>query len=402
MHSDEEDVAHNVDVMLTIDTTGSMWDHIDQVKANATALVDRLAASGASWRMGIVTYRDVPPNGDSGDYASRLDLGFTSDRSAIKAAIAAIEVGGGGDTPETVLSGIQTAVDRPWRNGAKKAVIVLGDAPPHDPEPASGLSSSGVIAAALAVDPAEIYPVLINPYPELTAAFQPLADGTGGQVVASDGAGDVVEALSDVLTEVSSGPIASAGGPYAGEVGEPISMSASASFDPDGPITSYEWDFDGDGTYDGTTMTPLVKHTYATTPLDGQLSLRVTDEDGSQTVAMAQVTVIESVDCSGPAPAPDPEPEPPEPQPDELTPTITSPPAATNDAPAPTRPISLEASRQPTTGSGRLPLTGSSIDEWIATGVGLVYLGITLGVLAARRRRAAVRRRPSRPTGSAG
>jgi hypothetical protein len=374
-----EGVPHDVDVMLAIDTTGSMSDDIEAVKANTTALVDRLAASGANWRVGLVTYKDVPPEGEAGDYASRLDLAFSSDRATINSAIAAISVSGGGDGPETVLSGIKAAVDQPWRGGAKKAIVVLGDAPPHDPEATSGLTSMHVISAALAVDPAEIYPVLINPDAELSAAFEPLATGTGGQVVTSTGGEDVVDALAEVLNDVSSAPIASAGGPYAGDVGEAIPLSASASLDPDGSITGYEWDFDGNGTYDQTTTTPLTEHAYGA-PFEGQLSVRVTDDSDLQTVAMAPVTIIEHVDISGPEP---------EPVPEEPSSTTTAPSATPGDPAMPTTGTSSAAPSAVDRPSRdwRLPVTGWSVAPWLAIGAALVCSGIALVAVAARRYR---------------
>ncbi|MBM3705242.1 MAG: PKD domain-containing protein, partial [Actinobacteria bacterium] len=42
-------------------------------------------------------------------------------------------------------------------------------------------------------------------------------------------------------------PVAKPGGPYSGEINKDVSFSGSASYDPDGIITSYLWDF-GDGT----------------------------------------------------------------------------------------------------------------------------------------------------------
>src|SRR5690349_4880887 len=45
--------------------------------------------------------------------------------------------------------------------------------------------------------------------------------------------------------------------------GQPVSFEAYASSDPDGKLVRYEWDFDGDGTYesDGKTAQTL-QHTY--------------------------------------------------------------------------------------------------------------------------------------------
>ena len=61
--------------------------------------------------------------------------------------------------------------------------------------------------------------------------------------------------------------------------GDPVSYDASDSTDPDGTVSSYEWDFDGDGTTDATTGEATVEHTYL---LSGPktIVLTVTDDDG--------------------------------------------------------------------------------------------------------------------------
>ncbi len=46
--------------------------------------------------------------------------------------------------------------------------------------------------------------------------------------------------------------------------GQVVTFDASDSFDSDGEITSYEWDFDGDGTIDDTTQEPTIQHMYET------------------------------------------------------------------------------------------------------------------------------------------
>jgi PKD repeat protein len=61
---------------------------------------------------------------------------------------------------------------------------------------------------------------------------------------------------------------------YAGEV---IRFNASASYDPDGTIVSYTWNF-GDGNIT-TTTSPIINHTY-TTPGTYNVTLTVTDDDG--------------------------------------------------------------------------------------------------------------------------
>lgn len=63
-------------------------------------------------------------------------------------------------------------------------------------------------------------------------------------------------------------------------VGETVMFNASDSFDPDGSIKRYDWDFDGDGQVDATTTSAFIEHAFAT---DGtfEVMLRVTDNDNN-------------------------------------------------------------------------------------------------------------------------
>ncbi len=63
-------------------------------------------------------------------------------------------------------------------------------------------------------------------------------------------------------------------------VDEPVTFDASASYDADGTISSYEWDFDGDGIYDLTTTDPVVSYTYTVGGMKS-VGLRASDADGA-------------------------------------------------------------------------------------------------------------------------
>jgi hypothetical protein len=80
--------------------------------------------------------------------------------------------------------------------------------------------------------------------------------------------------------------------PVSAHVNDPITFDASASFDPDGRIVSYEWDFNGDGVFDQKTTDPTVTYSYATTG-NKNVTLRVTDDGGATGRATQTVTISE-------------------------------------------------------------------------------------------------------------
>ncbi|HEC82103.1 MAG TPA: PKD domain-containing protein [Thermoplasmatales archaeon] len=81
-------------------------------------------------------------------------------------------------------------------------------------------------------------------------------------------------------------PVADAGGPYSGVVGEPVVFDGSASYDSDGMIVSYQWDF-GDGkTGVGATSSHVYRNAGEYT-----VTLTVTDDGGKTAVDKAVVMV---------------------------------------------------------------------------------------------------------------
>ena len=73
--------------------------------------------------------------------------------------------------------------------------------------------------------------------------------------------------------------------------GLPITLNGSASSDPDGKIAKWEWDRDGNGTYEVSSTTSATTSTTYATPGTVQVSLRVTDNGGKQTIKSLPVTV---------------------------------------------------------------------------------------------------------------
>jgi hypothetical protein len=121
------------DILIAIDTTGSMGTSIAQAKADATDIVNGVKTSVADSQFAVVDFKD------SGDGASeyRVTHAMTGVAADVQTAINAMTAGGGGDAPEAhnlVLHNSYTpAVGGAigWRPGTKKIVVIISDAEPH-------------------------------------------------------------------------------------------------------------------------------------------------------------------------------------------------------------------------------------------------------------------------------
>ena len=154
-----------VDIAFVVDTTGSMGASIETVKQAAIQLVGDVTSRTSAARFALVDYRDFEDRtGTAGDYPALLRQDFTTDPDEIDAAIQGLALGDGGDTPETMYSGIMSAFDLAWRPGVKKLTIVLTDAPALDPEPVTGYTADFIVNRSLAIDPVELHFVTVNGY----------------------------------------------------------------------------------------------------------------------------------------------------------------------------------------------------------------------------------------------
>lgn len=92
-------------------------------------------------------------------------------------------------------------------------------------------------------------------------------------------------------------PVADAGGPYKGIVGEPIALDASGSYDPDGEIELYCWLWDGNK--GGATLSAGCDHTWDS-EFCGYVTLIVMDDDGLHNSDTAWVKVKSPDGCKKP------------------------------------------------------------------------------------------------------
>ena len=131
-----------LDLAFVIDTTGSMGDEINYLKAEIQGIVDGVKTkfSGVSIHYSVILYRD---HGD--DYVTRV-FDFTSDLGNFKGQLAAQSAGGGGDMPEAMDEAMAKVPDLAWRTGnTARMAFLIADAPPHPGDDAATLSAMNAL-----------------------------------------------------------------------------------------------------------------------------------------------------------------------------------------------------------------------------------------------------------------
>jgi len=124
-----KETDNTVDIVLCIDSTGSMQPYIDEVRRMLIPMMKNIIAEFSDFRIGMVLYRDYPPD----IYLNRV-IPFTRDFSLFQRNLNAIRAQGGGDIPEAVYEALYEAAAKfPWA-AESRLIILIGDAPPH-PKP---------------------------------------------------------------------------------------------------------------------------------------------------------------------------------------------------------------------------------------------------------------------------
>ena len=128
-----------LDLMLMIDTTGSMGDELEYLKVELADMVKRVAAQSNSIdiRISVNFYRD---EGD--EYVVKY-FDFRTDVEECVAQLGEQHANGGGDYPEAVHTALENAVSgHDWRDDAVKLCFFVLDAPPHTEDEIPGITEN--------------------------------------------------------------------------------------------------------------------------------------------------------------------------------------------------------------------------------------------------------------------
>jgi PKD repeat protein len=110
-------------------------------------------------------------------------------------------------------------------------------------------------------------------------------------VTDNDGLTDTATTTATIADVPPQPPVADPNGPYSGTVGDPVQFDGSGSFDPDGTIVSYLWDFSDGST--GAGQNPI--HIYSTAGTY-TVALTVTDNDGLTNTATTTATIHNQIE----------------------------------------------------------------------------------------------------------
>lgn len=117
---------HGLDVVLAIDTTGSMGWVIEEVQDRIQELVRVVRGFVPKTRFGVVAYRDY----DASYLTKTLPLTYRTPR--IQQFLNRLTAEGGGDIFEAIEPAVEAAMQKTgFRPQAVQVIIIVGDAPPH-------------------------------------------------------------------------------------------------------------------------------------------------------------------------------------------------------------------------------------------------------------------------------
>lgn len=215
----------SLDLSFVIDSSGSMWDDIANVKNSMTQILNAIETKVDDYRISIVDFKHYYYS----DYVSRVVQDFTNNNDDIENAIYSLYASGGADPGEAVYAGLMCAFTNcsfgagsgmsSWRDDALKIAILLGDEPPYTgsqeftyAQVVAAAEEEGIpsppipcVANALATektsttDGIHIYSILTGNNSTADYYFKKLAEDTEGKFFNALTANDVVDAILEAI-----------------------------------------------------------------------------------------------------------------------------------------------------------------------------------------------------------
>jgi hypothetical protein len=181
-------IPPNPDVVLLVDTTGSMGGAIANVQANLHTVVTNVKAAQPTAQFAVASYKDTE-SCDPDPFTVEQNL--TANEPDVQAAVDTLSASGGCDFPEDWINALfQVSTGAvSYRAGSSRIVVLVGDAPSHDPS-----NGHTMVDAIGALNAASTRVVAVNVANlDFTGQASAVVSATGGQLVPA--AGDVSGAI---------------------------------------------------------------------------------------------------------------------------------------------------------------------------------------------------------------
>lgn len=126
----ENQTATELDLLLVMDTTGSMGDELNYLQTELTSILGNIQQENqaVNIRVGLIVYRDI------GDQYVVKSHPFTDDIGSMQASLNSEGYDGGGDYPEAMDQALAEAMNFEWRQQSSRVLLLVADAPPHASE----------------------------------------------------------------------------------------------------------------------------------------------------------------------------------------------------------------------------------------------------------------------------
>lgn len=121
-----------IELMVIIDTTGSMGDEIRYLQAELADVIDRVShTTSAEVKLSILAYKDYCDVQQPGGYLTQFE-DFSSNINQQQRFLNSLSAAGGGDFEEAVEKAFNEALKASWSEDTTKIALFVADAPAHD------------------------------------------------------------------------------------------------------------------------------------------------------------------------------------------------------------------------------------------------------------------------------
>ena len=254
---------YGLDAVFFVDLNVASPAQLEETKQAVRDALTRIEQAGG--RMAVTHYADTASGSayaiQFNDAGTRYGFVTTANKAMTPLeAVQAQPLTGGVNFFYYIVLG-ETIDFLDWGNGRMKSLVLITQRDISNADPAYDGIREYIRKRSLEIDPVNIYPVIAAEYETGATAT---ADSTGGRVYTfNTSAGSLADSIASVTTELIERPIVVfSNSEYLAKPGEVVRFDVSNSYAVDSSIESYDWDFNGDGTWDRQTTEPFVEHVY--------------------------------------------------------------------------------------------------------------------------------------------